>query len=58
MDRAYVTGIAGTEFSRLMQREAPEETTVFRRPQPRDEIDQTARQLVRRMMESGVIDPL
>ena len=57
MDRNEITGIAGAEFSRMMS-EKPQEPELLRRPCPGDEIDRMAQQLVRRMMESGVIDPL
>ncbi len=34
-----------------------EQPWIFRRPDPRDETDRIGRELVKRMMEAGVIEP-
>lgn len=44
-------------MSRLISdRETPSPVQVFRRPEPRDETDRIGREIVRRMMEAGVVE--
>ncbi len=33
------------------------EPLIFRRPEPRDETDRIGREIVRRMIEAGVVEP-
>ncbi len=34
-----------------------QEFLIFRRPEPKDETDQIGREIVRRMIEAGVVEP-
>ncbi len=56
MDRSKILGVANGELSQLMGYEKKSEIQVFRRPTPKDEIDRIGRQLVLRMMETGVVE--
>lgn len=57
MNRREIMQIAENELSRLGKTEERSGETVFRRPSSEDEIDRLGRQLVKRMMEAGVIEP-
>lgn len=48
------------EFNRTNQNKKDTETQevlIFRRPEPKDETDRIGRELVRRMIEAGVVEP-
>ena len=57
MNRREIMQIAAGELSDLKKTEEANGEIVFRRPTPEDEIDRLGRQLVKRMMEAGVIEP-
>jgi len=40
-----------------MRGDAEEEVLLFRRPEARDETDRIGRELVRRLIEAGVLEP-
>jgi hypothetical protein len=57
LDRITIEALAGAEMARLMDggREHSH-LQIFRRPDPRDETDRIGRELVRRMIEAGVVE--
>ena len=57
MNRREIMQIAARELSDLKKTEETDGEIVFRRPTPEDEIDHLGRQLVKRMIETGVIEP-
>ena len=58
MNRNQIIQIAEGELFRLAGKEQEETVTVFRRPTHEDSVDRMGRQLVKRMIEAGVIEPL
>ncbi len=41
----------------LTKNETETEPLIFRRPEPRDDTDRIGREIVRRMIEAGVVEP-
>lgn len=57
MDKVQISPITAPDAPNLTSEEnAVSQIHVFRRPDPRDEIDRLGQQLVRRMMEAGVVE--
>ena len=59
MDRNSIENITRGEFQQLTTPHSKKESfTVIRRPATEDEIDRIGRQIVRRLLEAGVTEPL
>lgn len=43
--------------TRPSNQEEKQEPMIFRRPEPKDETDRIGKEIVRRMIEAGVVEP-